>query len=68
MAGQTELSQSEWNLVVELLERERSELHPEIRHTRTRSLREALRGRLELVEGLLQRVRSLAEPAPDAPE
>lgn len=66
MADQPELSRTEWTLVVELLERERSELHPEIRHTRTRALREALRRRLETVDSLLERVHSLAEPALDA--
>lgn len=67
MADQPELSQCEWNLMVELLERERAELHPEIRHTRTRAFREALHDRLQLVEGLLERVRSRAEPATDVP-
>jgi Trp operon repressor len=68
MADQPELSEAEWTVVVELLERERADLHPEIRHTRTRSLREALRRRLELVEGLLDRVRPLAEPEAEGAE
>ena len=66
MADQPELSQAEWTLIVELLEREQSELHPEIRRTRTRTLREALHRRLEMVGSLLDRLHSLAEPASDA--
>jgi repressor of nif and glnA expression len=54
------LSEAEWALVVELLERERGELPAEIHHTRTSALREQLRQRLEMVEGLLARLRGPA--------
>lgn len=54
------LSRDEWALVVELLERERGELPAEIRHTRTTTVREELRQRLQLVEALLERLRALA--------
>jgi hypothetical protein len=52
-----ELSEAEWELVVELLERERSELPSEIRHTRTSSVRDELRARETMVQGLLERLR-----------
>ena len=66
MCGQTDLSTEEWTIVVELLERERAELHPEIRHTRTSSLRAELRRRLQVVEAMLDRLRPLAEPTVEA--
>jgi hypothetical protein len=50
------LSDAEWALVVELLERERYELPSEIHHTRTSSFRDQLRERLVLVERLLSRL------------
>jgi len=55
---QTELSEAERALVVELLERERSELPSEIRRTRTASVREELHRREDLVRHLLDRLRS----------
>ena len=61
MSDQPELSREEWTILVELLERERAELHPEIRHTRTSSLRDELHRRLESVEALLKRLHPLAE-------
>jgi hypothetical protein len=61
MGSQTELSKAEWTIVVELLEHERAELHPEIRHTRTSSLRAELRRRLKVVEALVERLRPLAD-------
>lgn len=54
------LSRSEWELVVELLERERGDLPAEIRHTRTSNIREELRQRLKTVEGLLEKLRPFA--------
>jgi hypothetical protein len=50
------LSDEEWRLVVELLERERTHLPIEIHHTTTRSFKEQLRQRLELLERLLERL------------
>ncbi len=61
MTDQPELSEAEWALMLELLQRERSELPVEIRHTRTSSLREELHRRQEMVQGLLQR---LKKPTP----
>ncbi|MGE5569330.1 MAG: hypothetical protein ACM3S5_09875 [Rhodospirillales bacterium] len=54
--AQPELSDEEWALIVELVQRERSELPPEIHHTRTVAVREDLRRRLELVESLLKKL------------
>jgi len=56
--AQPVLTEEEWDLVIELLERKRSELLIEIRHTRTRDFRDQLRKRLDLVEQLLQRLTS----------
>ena len=53
---QPELSDAEWALIVELVQRERSELPPEIHHTRTMAMREDLHRRLELVENLLKKL------------
>ena len=66
MSDQPELCKEEWTILVELLERERADLHPEIRHTRTSSLRDELHRRLESVETLLERLHPLAEPQQEA--
>jgi hypothetical protein len=51
------LSNEEWEIVIELLERESSTLLREIRHTDTAKMRELLRRRSELVDGILDRLR-----------
>ena len=61
MGDQPELSKEEWAILLGLLEQERAELHPKIRHTRTSSLRDELHRRLETIEALLERLRPLAE-------
>ena len=61
MDDQPKLSEAEWDLVVELLERERAELPVEVRHTRTASVRDELRRREEMLDQLLARVRRPAE-------
>ena len=61
MVNRPELSDVEWDLVVELLERERGELPTEIRHTRTRTVRDDLHARQRMVQDLLHR---LKEPIP----
>lgn len=55
----------EWELVSELLEQERGNLRPEIRHTDSPAVHDELRNRLETVNGILRRVE--AEPAKAAP-
>ena len=54
----SELSEEEAELVVELLEREERELPSEIHHTRLAKYRDALHERLEIVRGLLSRLRT----------
>jgi hypothetical protein len=54
---QPALSDVEWQLVIELLEREQKELPSEIRHTRTISVKDELHRRSELVKKLLHRIR-----------
>lgn len=53
---QSALSDAEWRLVIELLERERTLLPIEIHHTTARAYREQLRKRMELVETLLSKI------------
>ena len=57
MSDQPKLSDVEWELVLELLQRELAELPVEIRHTRTSSVRDALRRREDVVKDLLQRLK-----------
>ncbi len=56
MCGEAEFSEVERELIIELLERERADLPIEIRHTRTSSVRDDLRGRAEMVKRLLGRM------------
>jgi hypothetical protein len=60
MTAQPSLTKPEWELVMELLERERYELPAEIHHTRTSQMRDELKQRLELVNALLRRLRDQA--------
>ena len=60
MYDEPKLSEAEWALLVELLERERSELPVEIHHTRSARLREELHRRAALVQELLGRLRAPA--------
>ena len=58
------LTEQEWDLALELLEREWRELVVEIRHTTTREMRDRLKEKLQLVEGLLAKVtQATARPA-----
>ena len=59
MCDQRQLSEREWELVVELLRHEMSELPVEIRHTRISRVRDQLHERRELVQDLLQRLTNL---------
>lgn len=59
----TELAEAEWKLILELLERERGELHPEIRHTDNRDYRHELQARLAVVEELIGRLEAQAVTA-----
>jgi len=53
-----DLSREEWQLILELLEQERAELHCEVRHARFYDVRELLRRKREMVEGLIERIES----------
>lgn len=53
------LSEAERLLIVELLDRERSDLRVEIHHTRTATFRDELKRRLEMVTKLLDRLQGL---------
>jgi hypothetical protein len=46
------LAKEEWDLVIELVERERKELHAEIHQTDSRSYRAEISQRLDLVDRL----------------
>lgn len=54
---QTELSDAEWDLIVEVLEAKRAELPTEIHHTAKLAYRDELRRRLDLIEGLLEKLK-----------
>ena len=58
MNDQPKLSEAEWALVRELLEREHHDLPAELHHTRVTSYREELRRRVETVKNLLERLRA----------
>ena len=57
MYDESRLSSAEWELIIEMLERERSELPVEIHHTRSSQMRDELSSRREMIRGLLTRVR-----------
>ena len=51
---QPTLAKEEWDLVVELVEREQKELHAEIHQTDSRDYRAKISQRLELVDRVLK--------------
>lgn len=57
MLEELRLSDDERALILDLLERERSELPVEIHHTRSATVRGELHRRADLVGGLLDRLR-----------
>jgi len=58
MYDEPKITEAEWALIVEMLERERSELPVEIHHTRSSSVRVELQERSEMVRSLLVRLRT----------
>ena len=58
MDEQPKLSEAEWALMIELLQREHHDLPTEIHHCRVASYRDELRHRHELVRGLLERLQA----------
>jgi hypothetical protein len=66
MANATVLSEPQWRLLLDLLNREHRQLLVEIRHTDTHAYREELQKRLTLLESTIAQVRPLAgEPSGD---
>jgi hypothetical protein len=61
MTEQLNLSPAEWELIVELLQREHDDLPVEIHHCRVASYREELRRRQALVQALLDRMQVVVE-------
>jgi hypothetical protein len=55
-----DLSETEWELIVDLLLREHNELPSEIHHTNNSSMRADLQARLEMINRLLERLRTPA--------
>ena len=51
---QPTLAKEEWDLVIELVEREQKELHAEIHQTDSRDYRAKISQRLDLVDRLLR--------------
>jgi hypothetical protein len=62
MYDQPKLSEEEWALVLELLERERGELPVEVHHTRNSQVRGDLQRRAHVVQELLNRLRTMPAP------
>jgi hypothetical protein len=58
MLDQPKLSEEEWALVIELLQRERGELPVEVHHTRNSRVRGDLQRRAHMVQELLDRLRA----------
>ena len=64
MQNENVLSEAQWTIVLDLLNREHKQLLIEIRHTDTHDFREQLQERLSLVEATIARIRPLAgDPA-----
>ena len=64
MANATVLSEPQWRLLLDLLNREHRQLLVEIRHTDTHAYREELQKRLTLLESTIVQVRPLAGEPP----
>ena len=60
MNEQPKLSEAEWALVIDLLQQERDQLPAEIHHTRSAAFREELNARRQMVDSLLERLRTPA--------
>ncbi len=56
MNNDVTLTDAQWELVVELLQRERRELPSDIHHTQTPSMRDGLKQRLKEIDALLARL------------
>lgn len=56
MIHQPELTDAEWGMVLQLLETERRNLPPEIRRTDVPTVHDDLLVRLNLIDGLIERI------------
>ena len=56
MNGESMLTDAQWAIVIELLQRERRELPSELHHSQARSVRDGLRHRLEEIDALLEKL------------
>lgn len=63
MSSQPVLVTEEWEIIIELLESERSSLPTEIHHADRAEIREKLRQRLELLDGLIAKIREIPATA-----
>ena len=57
MTDSPRLTEEEWTLVIDLLQREHDELPVEIHHCRVASFREDLHRRMTMIQDLLNRLR-----------
>jgi hypothetical protein len=65
MNTQPSLTQTEWRLLLHLLEAERANLPVEIHHTGVRAVRDHLKERLQVVDGLLPKLKQVTGTSPD---
>lgn len=61
------LTDQEWTIVVDLLERERRDLPAEVHHTDNRAYRHGLQERLDVVTSLIERLEAAMATAPAGP-
>lgn len=63
MSSQPVLVPEEWEIIIELLESERGSLPAEIHHADRAEIREELRQRLALLDGLIAKIREIPATA-----
>ena len=63
MNDQLKLSDAEWAMIVDLLQREQRDLPVEIHHSRASTTKQDLHVRLEMIRGLLERLQATAPAA-----
>ena len=61
-ACEPNLSRQEWNLVLQLLQRERTELIPEIRRCHNLEMRDELNRRQRAIVGIIERLEHDVDP------
>ncbi|MDR3615806.1 MAG: hypothetical protein P4L53_19765 [Candidatus Obscuribacterales bacterium] len=63
MCDKNSITVSEWKLLLQLLERERAELPPEIHHSELQDTKLHLRDRLRLVDELMPKLQIINDSA-----